>query len=114
MDKKINIKPKMIKSNNIPNVINEITNGLSVVVGKLSKVCFLGYTDDRCEFIRVFNIEKKNAVKQRDKNGKYVTLSPAVVTAYVYDFPIDLLENSGLSVIQRNRHFIKYENEANC
>lgn len=56
-------------------------------------------------------LKRKNAVKQRDKNGKYVTLSPAVVTAYVYDFPIDLLKVSGLSVIQKNRHFVLTKNK---
>lgn len=106
MEIKIKITPKVVKGYKIPSVITQITNGLGFVIGGTSKITYKGYMDINDKFVRVFNIEKKNAVKQRDKNGKYITLSPAVVTAYVYDFPIDLLKVSGLSVIQKNRHFV--------
>lgn len=57
------------------------------------------------DIVRVYNIEKINAVRKRDFSGRYRKISPTKYIAHIYDIPIDIIKKGNLSVIQKKRHF---------
>ena len=57
------------------------------------------------DIVRVYNIEKINAVRKRDSNGDYKKVSPTRYIANVYDIPISVIKEGGLLVVQQTRNF---------
>ena len=57
------------------------------------------------DIVRVYNIEKINAVRKRDSNGDYKKVSPTRYIAHIYDIPIYVIKEGGLLVVQQTRNF---------
>ena len=113
MDIKIKINKQVLISCSLKDLKKRIGLGYYIVNKTISYnnkqiklVCWGDSYRDHYDNIRVYNIEKKNAVRVRDENGHYKKIANASYTAYVYDIPVELLKLAGLSVEQKTRNFV--------
>lgn len=104
----INIGPHRFTGRTKSILVSNITTGKCFAVGYKNGIEYSGYTNfmSRTEdSVRVFNLVKRRRKAVRNKKGKTIKSTPAYWEAYVYDFPIKLLEVLGLNVKQNTRNF---------
>lgn len=112
MNLSIKIGPRRFTGRTKSILVSNITTGKCFAVGYKNGIEYSGYTNFMSiteDSVRVFNLVKHRRKAVRNKKGKTIKSTPGYWEAYVYDFPIDLLNVLGLSVKQNNRNFTLYK-----
>jgi hypothetical protein len=105
MELKVLCKPSIVTGRSISEVKDKMISRYVYSVGTYATGWVNNTISHEDEEVILFNIVKKKGKIVRNRKGKYVKVSPNLVTGYYYRISINLLRAAKLKAVQGVRTF---------